>query len=286
MSLTLSSVAMTEFDAEVKHQYQATPSLRSTVTYRGGVVGSTYKFRSMGRGLAKQKAIQDDVVPMNVSHGLQTVTLANWHAAEYTDIFSQAEVNFDEQRELAATLAGAIARREDQIIIDALDTAASTYTVASSIGGTNTGLNVDKLRRASRLLTANGVPESGRHILVNATQREVLLGTTQATSSDYASVKALVQGDIDTFVGFRFHVVPDQDEGGLPTNGANTRAVFCYHESAIGLAVGLDGALRVTWENIKTAWLATKVYKAGAVARDGAAASTDIKGIVEITCYE
>lgn len=286
MSIFLSDVARTEFDAEVKQAYQDTPGLRSTITFRGGVVGATYDFRAMGKGIAKQKASQDDVVPMNVTHSLQAVTLADWHAAEYTSIFSQAEVNFDEQRELAITIAEAIKRREDQLIINALDTAASTHTVASSIGGTNTGLNPDKLRRAAKLMNANGVPKSDRHILVNAAQLEALLGTTQATSADFNSVRALVGGDIDTFLGFKFHLVPDQDEGGLPTNGANTRALFCYHSRAIGLAVGLDRSVTVDWVPVKRCWLACQDYKAGSVARDGAAASAAIKGIVEITCYE
>lgn len=286
MSITLSSVAKTEFDNEVKHAYASSPGLRSTVAFRGGVVGGDYNFRAMGKGLAKQKASQDDVVPMNVSHSKQLATLADWHAAEYTDIFDAAEVNFDEQRELARVLAGAIRRREDQLIIDALDAAASTYTVGVNIGGTNTGLNVDKLRRASRLMNANGVDPLGRHILVNAYALENLLGTTQATSIDFNSVKALVQGDIDTFMGFKFHLVPDQDEGGLASPGANQRTILAYHEAAIGLACAIERAVTVDWVPTKRSWLACQDYKAGAIARDGASATAAIKGIVEITAYE
>jgi len=285
MSIFLSDVAQTEFDAEVKQAYQATPGLRGTVSFRGGVVGGTYDFRAMGKGIAKQKSAQDDVIPMNVGHSLQVATLADWHAAEYTDIFKQAEVNFDEQKELAMAIAQAIKRREDQLIINALDDASSTYTVATSIGGTNTNLNVDKLRKASRLMNANGVPQQGRHILVNAIALESLLGTTQATSSDYNGVKALVSGDIDTFMGFKFHLVADQDEGGL-LKVTNDRHIFAYHELAIGLAVAIDKAVTVDWVPTKRSHLACQDYKAGAVARDGAAGSAAIKGIVEIACYE
>jgi hypothetical protein len=286
MSIFLSDVARTEFDNEVKHAYQATPGLRGTVTFRGGIVGGDYKFRAMGKGLAKQKASQDDVVPMNVSHGLQTATLQDWHAAEYTDIFDAAEVNFDEQRELATTIAEAIRRREDQLIIDALDAASSTYTVGVNIGGTNTGLNVDKLRRAKRLMDANGVPPGDRFLALNAYALENLLGTTQATSADFNTVKALVQGDIDTFMGFKFKLVPDQDEGGLASPGANQRTLFAYHKAAIGLATAIEKGVTVDWVPQKRSWLACQDYKAGAVARDGAAGSTSIKGIVELTAYE
>lgn len=288
MSIFLSDVAKTEFDNEVKHAYRKATGLRNTVTFRGNVVGGTYDFRSMGAGLAKRRTSHaDDVVPMNITHGLQPAILEDWEAAEYTDIFKAAEVNFDEQRELAKVIASAITRREDQLILNALVTAnvPAGQQVASSIGGANTNLNTDKLRRASKVLNANGVDKDGRHIVINAAALEALLGTTQATSVDYNSVKALVNGDIDTFMGFKFHIVPDQDEGGLSISG-NDRYCFAYHMDAIGLAVGLDRAVTVDWVPQKRSHLACQDYKAGAVARDGAAGSSLIRGIVRIACYE
>ena len=47
----------------------------------------------------------DLVTPMDVTHEVQTATMQNWNAPEYTDIFDQAEVNFDEKQELATTIA-------------------------------------------------------------------------------------------------------------------------------------------------------------------------------------
>lgn len=286
MSIYLTDAARTEFDTEVKHAYQMSPGLRQSVTFRGGVVGDTYKFRAMGQGLAKQKAIQDDVVPMNVSHATISCTLADWHAAEYTDIFAQQTVNFDEQQELAYTIAQAIRRREDQLIIDALDAANGTsMTVSVNIGGTNSGLNVDKIRRAARLLDDNGVPMSERYYVGGTRGKEDLLGVTQVTSADYANVKALVQGDVDTFMGFKFLWVPTLSEGGLALS-SSVRKNFAFHKAAIGLAVGLDGAVKVDWVPQKTSWLACQAYKAGSVAREGATATTTIRGIVELSVYE
>lgn len=279
MSKTLSSVAREEFDTEVKQAYQGTSNLRNTVTLRTGVVGGTYKFRSMGKGLANQKASQADVTPMDVSHSTQTATLADWNAPEYTDIFDQAEVNFDEQAELASCIAMAMVRREDQLIIDAAAAASSTLTVANSVGGSNTNLNVAKLRRASKLLNQQGVPMGDRHILVSASGLDGMLGETEATSTDYNSVKALVQGEIDTFVGFKFHIIEDRDEGGLTIDGSLDRTSFAYHKSAIGLAVALDMKTEVNYIPQKTSWLANGILKAGAVARDAL-------GIVELTTRE
>lgn len=286
MSIFLSDAARAEFDAEVKHAYQMSPNMRSAVTFRGGVVGDTYNFRTMGQGLAKQKAVQDDVVPMNVVHAKVPVTLADWHAAEYTDIFAAATVNFDEQQELAYTIAQAIQRREDQLIIDALEAANGTnMTVSQNIGGTNSGLNIDKIRKAARLLDDNGVPMNDRYYVGAVRGKEDLLGLQQATSSDYANVKALVNGDIDTFMGFKFFWVPTLSEGGLQLS-ANVRKNFAFHKASVGLAVGLDNQVKVDWVPQKTSWLACQTYKAGAIYREGTTGTTQIRGIVELSVYE
>ena len=116
MSKNLTNAAVTEFDSEVKHEYQGMKTLRECVTTRTNVVGESYKFTRMGKGLANQKASQADVTPMDIAHDRQNANMSNWNAPEYTDIFDQAEVNFDEKTELAQTIAKAIGRREDQLI--------------------------------------------------------------------------------------------------------------------------------------------------------------------------
>lgn len=281
MSNQLTTVAVTEFDAQVKQSYQAVGKLRNTVTLRTKVVGSTYKFRKIGRGVATPRIPQSDVIPMNLGYTEKSATLTDWNAAEYTDLFNQAEVNFDEQRELAFVIASAMSRREDQLIIDALDAAnQSNQTVATSIGGTNTGINLAKLRKSKRLLDAAGVPSSDRHFVMSAIGlNDQLLGTTEATSSDYNTVKALVQGEVDTFLGFKMHMIEDRDEGGLAL-ASNSRTNFAYHKDAIGLAIGIDMRTSVDWIAEKTSWLANGIFKAGAVDRDGT------YGIVECASYE
>jgi hypothetical protein len=277
MSKNLSAAAKQEFDSEVKHAYQAEGSgLRNTVTIRTGVVGDIYKFRKMGKGMANQKATSAEVTPMDITHDLISCTLQNWNAPEYTDIFDAAEVNFDEQKELASTIAMAMRRREDQLIIAALDAASSIAgTVTEDIGGTNSGLNVDKLRRASRYLNDQGVAMSDRHYLLKAEDLEVLLGETEATSSDYNTVKALVNGELDTFVGFKFHLIESRDEGGLPAGSSSEHLNFAYHKAAVGLAVGLDIRTEVNYIAQRTSWLCNGILKAGSVVRD-------TKGVVEI----
>ena len=290
MSKNLSAAASKQFDTEVKHAYQAlTARLAGTTTERKGVVGNEYDFRKMGKGLATQRtAPSSDAVPMNVDHALVTCTLTDWEANEYTDIFNSKEVNFDEVRELASTIAGALGRRDDQLKIDAMDGGTYSTTpvqgtsggqVAVAVGGADTNMNIDKLRAAAKFLDDNEVPEMGRHIVATPSQKAALLAQTQVTSTDYANVKALVNGEIDTFLGFKFHWIGKRDEGGLTIDGNNVRSCYAWHESAIGYANGMDMTTNVDWIAHKKSWLSAGNLKAGAVIRD-------IDGIVEILCDE
>ena len=274
MSASLSSAAQQQFDSEVKHAFQSAGTLRDTVTIRNGVIGDAYKFRKMGKGLANQKATSADVVAMGVSHSLISCTLANWNAPEYSDIFDQAEVNFDERQELAQTIAGALGRRLDQLILDALDAA----TPAASIASASTGLTLAKIIQTGKELNDKGVPSGDRHFVVSAAGMEDMLGDSTITSADYNNVRALMAGDIDTFMGFKFHTIESRTEGGLDI-ASSVREGFGYHKSALGLAVGIDIKTEVNYIAQKTSWLCNGVMKAGAVARDG-------DGIVSVSWAE
>jgi hypothetical protein len=264
MSKELSSVAKKEFDTEVHMAFQGTGMLRDTVTVRNNVVGDTYNFRKMGKGLANQKSTADLVTPMDVSHNLIPAILGNWNAPEYTDIFDQQTVNFDERRELAGTIAKALGRRLDQIVIDALD--ASTPTIPDITTATN--LKVATVISASTALTDKGVPNDGnRCMAITASGLEGLLTDETATSADYAAIKALVKGDINSYVGFGFKVLETRTEGGLAVNG-NVVDAWAYHKDAVGLAIGIDLKTSVDWIAERTAWLSNGMMKAGSAVRD------------------
>lgn len=270
MSKFLTNAAVIEFDSEVKHAYQGMGRLRNTVTLRTNVTGESYKFARTGQGLANQKATQADVTPMDITYARQTATMENWNAPEYTDIFDQAEVNFDEKQELAKTIAKALARREDQIIIDAIEGATYSLTPADADEGlllatAGAGLTVAQLRAASTGLTDRGVENSDRFVACTAGALSSLLAETEVTSTDYNSVKTLVNGEIDTFLGFKFNIIETRVEGGLTalTN-------FAYHKSSVGYAVGIDMKTTIDWVAQKTSWLCNGMLKSGAVVREAA----------------
>lgn len=264
MSINLSAVAVTEFDSMVKHAYANAGLLKNAVTLRNNVVGDTYKFRRMGKGLANQKASSADVTPMNVGHEFKTATLANWNAPEFTDIFDAQEVNFDEKQELATTIAGALGRRCDQLVIDAMD-ASTPLTTAVPAGGTN--LTIAKVNSAQVELRDQGVPNTELFAVIEAGGLGGLLNDEKATSGDYQAIKALVSGEINTLVGFQFIILETRSEGGL-TTAANIVDSWFFQRPSVGLAVGIDMKTEINYVPEKTSWLTNGMLKAGSVVRD------------------
>jgi len=264
MSKTIQSVARTEFDSLVKQAYQGVGMLKPTTTMRNNVVGDTYKFRKMGKGLANQKSTSDLVTPMDVSNSFATATLENWLAPEYSDIFDQAVINFDEKQELAEVIAGALGRRFDQLVIDAMD--ASTPD-ASDIAAGAVNLTVAKLISAKVALKDQGVGDSELFFAANAKGLGGLLNDTKATSEDFATVKALVNGTINSFMGFTFNFIETRDEGGL-TVASDIVDSWAYHRAAVGVASGIDQKTEINYIADRTSWLVNGMLKAGSVVRD------------------
>lgn len=279
MAVQISNAFVTLFDSEVKQAYQGQRLLTGVTRERTNVEGSTVRFPKIGKGTATIRVPQTDVTPLNVSYSQVTATMEDYIAAEYSDIFNQQKVNFNERQELVQVVSGAIGRRMDQVILDALDAGSTSNTVPNSIGGANSNLNVAKLRETKRLLDKDSVPMEGRCMLVHANSLTALLGETEVTSSDFNSVRALVTGELNTFLGFRFITFGDRDEGGLPIDGSDDRTLYAFHRDAVGMAIGMNMSTRVDYIAEKTSFLVASMFSAGSVLIDG-------EGLVKLTCRE
>ena len=282
MSTNLSPAFVQLFEAEVHQAYQSSAVLRNAARTRTGVVGDTVKFPKVGKGTASVRTPATDVVPINASFSQVSCSLSNFIAAEYSDVFDQAKVNFDERQELAQVVGNAIGRREDQSIIDALNAASAGTTVAKTVvtsgSATASNLNVGKLLAAKKGLDAKNVPPTDRHIVIHANNLAGLLGDERAISSDFQTIQALVNGSVGSMLGFTFHIVGDRDEGGLPLATAD-RSCFAFHRSAIGVAVGIAPKTEINYIPEKTSFLITAMLSMGAVA-------IDVDGIVDVICEE
>jgi len=265
MSQQVSNVFIDSFDSEVKLAYQGTKSLRETVRVKTGVVGSTHRFPTAGAGVATQHNRGNDVVAMNASRDKVTATLSDWDAFDYEDIMDIEKINFDDKKIIAESTAKAIGRREDQLIIDALEAA---IVGGNTVGNGAAAFSLTLVASAAQMLDENNVPSEDRYLIYTPKQKEQFLSSTTVTSSDFNTVKALVAGDIDTFYGFKFITIGSRTEGGLPRNAGVEQYAFAYHKQAVGLAIGKDMKTMVDWIAEKLAWQIGCVYSAGAVVID------------------
>lgn len=78
--------------------------------------------------------------------------------------------------------------------------------VGVNVGGTNSGLNVPKLRAAKRLLMQSGLDLARERVYcaITAVEHDNLLGELQVTNLDYNSQPTLVDGRVTQFLGFNF----------------------------------------------------------------------------------
>ncbi len=293
MARELSKSFIDEFDAAVHIIYQEEGGkLRPTVQNRTGVVGKSKSFNVYGSGSARKRgAPSSDVIPMGVKSALVEAILKDYVAAEYSDIFDQSKINFDDLLQLQKVIAMAMGRTEDQIIIDAATDSGTTKTIAADFHGVNdsttgdVGLTPSKVRRAKKLLDDSGVPnDNRRHMVVTTGAIEEMLSFVEVTSSDYNAVQRLADGDITNWLGFKWHMIADHtsEDGetqGLPGIGSLDRKCYAWHEDSVGLAVGIDHRTEINYVPTKTSYLVNGIFSGGSVA-------IDALGVVEINTKE
>lgn len=224
MSTQITTAFVEQYSANVQHLVQQKGSrLRGAVRYET-VRGKNAFFEQIGSTSAQERTSRHADTPrMDTPHARRRVSLTDWDWADLIDDPDKIRMLIDPASPYATAAMWAMGRAMDTVLIDAMDGTAYTgvaggtstaydtnNTVAVTVrdigvSSANYGLNVAKLIQAKRILDANDVdPEMERFIIVPARQIESLLNTTKATSADYASVKALVEGKIDTFLGFKF----------------------------------------------------------------------------------
>jgi len=170
-----------------------------------------------------------------------------YHDARLLDRSINLQILSDPKSEMTVNASRALARQMDSVIVtQALGTARSGEN-----GGTNnvlpagqiivdggTNLTVDKFRQAGTILDENDVDEWDRFAWVSPSGIQSLLGDPEATSADYMNVKALINGAIDTFYGFRI-----MKSTLLPTDGGNIR--YCVFGQKSGIVCGMPEMLYI-----------------------------------------
>lgn len=135
--------------------------------------------------------------------------------ADKTDVYQM--VSNPSSAYMMASIAGQN-RQKDDVLIAAFNatayigkngTTTQAFTAANQVAvtvgpGTATGLNKAKVLRAKRLLDGGEVDAEDRYAVISSIQYDNLLNITEIASVDFNSVKALVEGTVDRWLGFTF----------------------------------------------------------------------------------
>jgi hypothetical protein len=260
MSIQITTAFVEQYSANVMHLSQQKGSrLRATVSVES-VTGKNAFFEQIGSVAARKRPSRHaDTPQMDTPHARRRVSLVDYDWADLIDNEDRVRMLIDPTSPYAQAAAFAMGRAIDEAIVEAADGTAYTGvdgSTATSYDSANTidvqvgsgspaadvGLNVAKLRAAKEVLDANEVnPDESRFIILNAKQLKNLLAETEITSSDYNVVKALVQGEVNTFMGFNF--IRTELIG---TDANADHKVLYFAQSGIKLAVGSNPTARIS----------------------------------------
>lgn len=156
----------------------------------------------------------------------------------------------------------------------------SSQKVDEDFGTSNSNMTIAKLIEARRILAHNDIDESEEMTLVlNASALAALLNTTQATSSDFNTVKALVKGELDTFMGFKF-VRTERILGTADGTDSDPKLCLAFARSGLALAIGRDVNVRVA----ERADLGFTTYVYGSM--DLGSTRVEEEKVVQIECVQ
>ena len=286
MSVQITTAFVEQYKSNVFHLAQQKGSRLRDAVRTETVTGKSHFFERIGDTAAlKRTSRHSDTPRVDTPHSRRKVTMDDYDWADLIDQEDKVRMLISPQSEYAMSGAWAMGRAMD----DAIISAASGNAFGGVSGGTtvalpsgqkivhaSAGLTLTKLISAKEVLDAADTdPDEPRYMVVSAKQLSDLLGRTTITSADFNSVKALVQGELDTFLGFNF-IRSER----LETDSNSDRLVLGFCQSAIGLALGRDIETRISERADKN--YATQVFLSMTI---GATRVEDEK-VVQIACQE
>lgn len=262
MSLEIDVAFVTNFDDNLRHLAQQRGSrLRGTVINKV-ITGDSHNFERIGAVAAVRRTSRHSASPnIDTPHSRRKVTLEDYHWSDLIDSVDEVKMLIRPTSNYAIAATNALARTQDDVIITAATgnansidrTGAATLVplpagqiVDKSFGtGSDTNLTLEKIIEARRILLRNEVDERDMmHFIFNSSAQSNLLNDQIVTSVDYAAVKALVEGRIDTYVGFKF-TRSERLLGVADGTNADPVKNLAYSENAIGMAIAKDLTIKI-----------------------------------------
>lgn len=258
MSFEVTTAFVNQFGSNVDMLVQQKGSrLSRAVRLETDLTGEKAFYDQLGATEAVEVADRHGDSPLvSTPHSRRMVTPVDVEWGDLIDDFDKLKMLIDPESAYVMNASWAVGRKIDDIIIRNIFADAKTGKTGSTDtsfpagnqvaadfdgDGTAEGLTIAKLREARKLLRANEVPDDEpMYIGVSAQAIDNLLGTTEVTSSDFNTVKALTQGDINTFMGFEF-IHTER----LETDGSGNRRLPVWSRNGLLLAVAMQPRVRV-----------------------------------------
>jgi hypothetical protein len=235
--------------------------------------------------LNKRTTRHGDTILTDTPHKRRMVTSSTYDGADLVDEPDVMRVLNDPTNAYSVAFSRAAGRQMDDVIVaSALATANTGKEGDDPVNFPNgnwliehnaEGLTVAKVIEAKEVLdAAENDPNEPRYAVTSAKQITDMLGTTEVTSSDFNSVKALVSGEINTWMGFDW-IRSER----LEKTGSNRAALF-YQKSSLLLGVGINPHVRIAERPDKNH--STQVF----ITMDFGATRMDETGVVHVECAE
>ena len=278
MSTQITTAMVEQYKSNVLMLAQQKGSkLRGTVRSEE-VTGKNAYFERIGAvDMVDATSRHDDTPQIDTPHSRRRVSLTTSRFADLIDNADKVRTLIDPTSPYAMNAAWVAGRKMDAVIVAALAgnayagvAGATTVALPSAqkVAAASAGLTIAKLRSAREILLAADIDlDMGATCIINPAGLTDLLSATEITSSDYNTVKALVQGQVDTFLGFKF-VVSTQ---------VTALKAYCYAKNAAVLAVGSEPVVRISERADKN--YSTQVF----VEMDIGATRVEEEGVVEIS---
>ena len=288
MSSQITTAFVQQYSSNVQLLSQQKGSLLRNAVRVESQVGKNAFYDQVGSATAQKRLSRHaDTPQLDTPHARRRVSLVDYEYADLIDDQDKVRTLIDPTSPYSQATAFAMGRAiDDEIISAAFGTAYTGETGSTSttfpagqvvaVGSPVAGLSIAKLVEAKQLLDEANVDTTlPRYVAVAPEQLADLLNITTVTSSDYNTVKALVQGEIDTFLGFKFIVSTR-----LSSESGVNRRVIAWAEDGLLLSIGKDITAKIDERADKG--YATQVYYAMSI---GATRMEEEK-VVEILCVE
>lgn len=255
---TVDEAFVEAFKSNVIHLSAQHPSrLRSCVDSMT-VKAETANVERIGTREAVEKTSRHTVTPiLDVPHDRRKFGMADFQWSDLIDEEDEIRMLISPKSEYARTAGWAMNRQFDRLIIAAAsgsstdgDGVAVPLPAGQKIAAGAAGLTMEKVIEAKEILDSNEVDSGNRYMVVNSKAMSDMLGMTEITSSDFNSVKALVRGEFDTWMGFKW----------VQTELLDAGTMLAFHKSGIRLGVGRDVVTRI--DKRPDVSYATQVYLA------------------------